>query len=342
MLFPFEERAVSIASLPKAFVPTLTADLKKAAFSGHVVAMNDERSVVLTLDAGRPVSGMFYRDLEGPARLTTDTGFLFEKLSEQSAVEVLRADRISVSLARTFSRNRPAWHSRAKDAAKQVRQAAAEMELGVLARIRGPVCELACLEEGRFSFGYIFEEEESRFVRTDRSGWKESALPGDWLELVASGEPLVPEPELANLRNPLTDVMTRYTDLFKIIGKILRDEHGQQGRDAISELLETFQAKYPPLYRGVYMNPEVGTINWERLLENRDRVNVNYRYEKFTLYLDEILAAYVEHLNRQSGPKGLQILKTAMGKVKQPDQPIANDPVTLLLRRINQLMREGN
>ena len=337
MLFPFNNRMLSIPDFGTEYLGTIIGDLKRLAVTGHVAVLMEERADVLSLMNGEPVSGCRWFWPEGIQRLPAGAGPFLSDLPERVTVEVLQADEGAVAMARLFCRIEPAWRGDGERDAVFRRWASSGTV--VLARHHGPVCELALVDDGRMSVAYRFDEFEGIFRRVGPSFWDVDVKPKAVLEAVVAGSLLYPYPELAFPPDPLEILTERYVLVLDLIRRIVSERHGDETREIFSRILETYKKKYSPLYRGVYMNPETGEINWKQLLVNRDRVNIKYRYEKFLLYLDEVLVHAIRMLSNRTGADGMRELTSGAARLKKASPDLDSRAVRTFFRKLYHMIK---
>lgn len=307
MLFPFDTRNAHMESLPREYLATVVADLRRVQATGFCLVTTADHSLSLLFREGREEAALRYWPGQPPQPLAPAGVSVTDELPERVDVHILSAAADVAALAQVCFRGR-VHASRTGALDRNQADALAEgCPDAVLARRVEGVCELAAIRAGRFWVGYRFDPEGRRFFRVDAAGFFTDP-PED--AVVSVMEPVLvhPRPRLDGIPEPVEILAESYTAALNLAEGILRESVGERAVDFGNRLLEHFKAKYPPLYRGLYRNPETGGINWEQLPLNRDKVNRDYRYERFTLYLDEVLLKYLQGLRKETGAPGLERL----------------------------------
>ncbi len=341
MLFPFDERHLTIPALHASYLPSVLADLEREAFSGHMVVLTKERSLTVTLSDGYPVSNCEWRVVEGLDRLPHGRGRLFLNLPDVVAVEILEADDAVVAMTRLFSRAQPSWRMTTDRNPDELSAELSRHSAAVVARRYDGVCELAFADGGELKLGYRFNGDTASFERVGPQTWLQTQVESSIWEVVPVDLVTYPEPDGSGIYDPLGTIMEKYVMVLDLLGDMLRRLDPKGGDSVIASLLEIFKQKYPPLYRGVYLNPETGHVNWDWLMTNRDKVNILYRYEKFLLYLDELLLQYTQLFFDRFGVDGIARLREAITELKAAS-PDKDDPLTRrFFRKLDQVLKKS-
>lgn len=328
MLLPFETRNAVLESLPREYTATVVADLRRASFTGFCLIVMPDHSLTLLFREGLEQGGMRYWPGQPPQPLTPASARVYESLSEQVDIHILSAAADVAALARIGFRGQLVALHRAALTQQELAVLCRDCPDGVLMRRQEGICELAALRGGQVWVAYRHDPEAGRFFRVDAAGF--FADPPRQAELSVFTPLLIhPEPLLDDSREPLGILSETYTAALNLAEGLLRESVGAKAAEFGDRLLAHFKEKYPPLYRGLYRNPETGFINWEQLPLNRDKVNRAYRYERFVLYLDEVLLKYLQGLRKESGAAGLERLARELDALRaatpEPDFPPLRD-----------------
>jgi hypothetical protein len=174
-------------------------------------------------------------------------------------------------------------------------------------------------------------------VRVGAEGFFEDAPPNGVYELI---EPALihPKPALDGAPEPLDILLEKYIAALNLSEQVLRTHNEIRTVELVDQLLEHLKEKYPPLYRGVYRNPETGFINWEQIRFNREKVNVQYRYDRFVLYLDEIVLKVLQLIQKETGVAGVERISAEIGRLRDASPDLDFEPVQLLFERLGKLL----
>jgi hypothetical protein len=305
MLFPFETRNAVMESLPCEYVATVIADLRRAYFTGFCLLVNADHAVTVLFRAGEELAALRYWPGQPPQALTPACSRIDGGFSENVDVHVLSAAADAVALAQICFRGQLHASQTGVVTSEQASALCRNSPDAVLVRRVEGVCELAAIRDARIWVGYRFDPEAQRFFRVDAAGFFTDP-PEDAVVSIFTPRLVHPKPRFDDSREPLGILAETYTAALNLAEGILREDIGAKAAEFGDRLLAHFKEKYPPLYRGLYRNPETGFINWEQLPLNRDKVNRAYRYERFVLYLDEVLLKYLQGLRKESGIVGLE------------------------------------
>jgi len=192
----------------------------------------------------------------------------------------------------------------------------------LLARLNGPLAEFALLDSGSFVCACRFDRNAGNFLNCDESTWESGNTKEHSFWLTLSGTSRINPPEMDDFDDPLMLIVEKYFVVFNHMQEIMDNLYGENTLQELNQLLERYKQKYPPLYRGLYINPETHRINWERMVDNRSRVDVKFRYDRFPLYLDEIMLDFVKLLYERTRIEGIRQLRDLIIKLKEfsPDR----------------------
>ncbi len=340
MLFPFTKRFFELAKIRRDFVPTVINDLASRDFTGHVVLLDERQSQTVTLESGQLRSTAMWRSPAGFERRCASRDRHFQSFEEDVSVEILEADVGMAALSHQFCRAQPVWRGVGKRWLEEAKRECMETGMAVLGRLQGPVCELALVRERRIEVAYRFDVHEGVYRQVGENFWEDELQADTALELVPLGATLYPQPELA-ASDALTATVEKYTLVLDWICEHLSSSLGSGGMSSVNALVEVFKKKYPPLYRGVYMNPETGKVNWDHLMNNRERVNLSYRYDMFLLYLDELIMKFTQLLYEKVGVDGLKAFGKEVMRMRKitPDMDI--EATRTFFRKLDKLVQAG-
>lgn len=340
MLLPYDERIMSLSALPGEFLSTLRRDAHSDRLTGFVLAMGAQDGLGLVYLDGELVAG--YRSDGEPAlrRGGFHTPLGDADLPALLTIEWLRGDEGMVALAWRAVAKEPLWRQRFGSIPETLTDAAGTPAAGVLVRYRGFISELAYVEDGAVVFGYTFDTEAGGFKRCPAGFWLKAGAAELPCEFVVAGPLDYAAPAFESSVDPLDLLIQRYQHLLGGLSQALRDELGEGTDERLSRLLDSFKRKYPPLYRGVYMNPETGLINWGQLLSNREKVNRKYRYDKFLLYLDEAVLQLGGFLRESAGAEGVARFKAEWQRLQQADEDADRGALRLFYAKKSSFLRK--
>lgn len=247
MLFPFESRSLSIPSLKRELVKTLLSDLNGSGADGHLMLFDEAFAIVMTFEAGEPVSACRCQCPEGLTRLPPGLNSPLDHLPQTMAVEFLKADPGAVAMVKNFCLSEPAWRSPLSNGIDAAYAESARWKAALLARISDSVCELAVMEKDRFKIGYVFNPDEHCFSKAGRKKFEASERSEGFLEVVPIGRQIYPEPGISPGLDPLEETGKRYAEILDICVGIMKFQLGSDGVKILAGILGRFKKKYPPL-----------------------------------------------------------------------------------------------
>ncbi len=97
--------------------------------------------------------------------------------------------------------------------------------------------------------------------------------------------------EMILLQNdPIVSMMLCYIDVFEIIIKVLKDKLPHEKLvEFLNSIFDTLREKYSPLFSSISFSAESGSVNWNQMFDERRYVSLEYRFDHYHLYLDELL-----------------------------------------------------
>jgi|GEM_PF-6139829 len=340
MLFPYTKRLLSLDLISRDYFPTLMNDLEIWQLTGNLLLLDDELSQVVTFLDGKAISSVMWRRQEGVRRFYKSDHDIFQNLPENVAMELFSAEKDAVAMTEVFCRSKSIWSGPAQIAtsAGGVQTVASSLETVILSRVNNGVCELALMEKGQFTLGYCFDSDSRTFTRTGKSFLETNSDPQAVFS-VFKPELISPMPQLQQTVNPLEITADKYILVFQIAETVLENTCNDKTAAALDKLVEQLKSKYPPLYKGVYRNPETGQVNWSLMLSNRDKVDRAYRYDKFLLYFDELLMGHIKLLHAHCKQDGLKCFFEKIEKLKELTPDATYPPVEHFFDKLEKIAR---
>lgn len=312
-------------------------DLEESSHTGHVMFIDEDLSQTLSFLNGKPVSSVLWRKPEGIRRFYGSDKNIFANLGEKVSLEVLVAEKDAIAMTQIFCRSNAIFKGprQIATAAGGVQAVCSSLETAILCRITNGVCETALLEKGKFTAGYFFDKEEKKFIRTGKS-FLESNSESDAFFEVYNGGLSSPLPKIEKGDNPLEIIIDKYILVFQMAEEILQKKCSDKNQP-LEKLVEGLKSKYPPLYKGVYRNPESGQTNWSLMLKNRNKVDMAYRYDKFMLYFDELLMGHIKLLHIHCKKEGLLAFFERVNLMKEHTPDLNYPPTGLFFQKLDNI-----
>jgi|GEM_PF-6282425 len=341
MLLPFTRRILSIPEIANRYVPTVISDILKEEeeFCGYILIHQPASSSLILLDGAEIVAGAFYSPKSGLALNSCSCKPLMDNMGDMLSVEVLECDETTFSMNRTFLTHRPAACFTPQIETPRLREQLPAKGAVLLTRLFGPLAEISLWNDGEFVSAYCFDEELRHYANCDETIWENSNRQGQSLWLTVSGTVKICPPEMGDFEDPLMLVVEKYFVVFTHMQEIMDNLYGENTLTDLNLLLERYKQKYPPLYRGLYINPESHTINWERMIENRSRVDVKFRYDRFPLYLDEILLDFVKLLYERTRVEGVRQLRDLIIRLKEYSPDRDSETSDRFFKKLEKVLR---
>ena len=341
MILPFTRRILSVPEIANRYVPTVLGDIvkKNGAFRGYILMHQPAASSLLLLDGGNITAGAFYSPQSGMVLNSCNCRPLMDNMDDSISVEVMECDDISFMMNHTFLTHRPALLQSSETGQFNVRERLPKEGGAVFARLSGPLAELSLWNDGEFVSAYCFDEELRHYIGCDETSWESGNASWRSFWLTVGGGAKICPPEMGYFEEPLLLVVEKYFVVFSHMQEIMDSLYGENTLQDLNGLLERYKQKYPPLYRGLYINPETHKINWERMLENRSRVDVKFRYDRFPLYLDEVLLDFVRLLYEHTRVEGVRQLRDIIVRLKEYSPDRDSETSDRFFKKLEKVLR---
>lgn len=339
MIFPFEKRIFSIESLPKRFVLTLIADMERDGLSGYVVFLGEATMLTLVFDGGRLSGACRWRFAQGVERFFETDIPLLEMLEAQVGVEVFQANEDAVMMAMLFTRANPAWRLAGRGAFSEALEQASKMGACLVAKINEGFADFGLMDKREIKAAYAFNSETRSYARSpvaymDSGNDEEESL----AEILLPDKLVHPTPHIAERTDIIIQKVSEIAALLDTMTTLILPIVGEDAYEMIDTLAKGLSAKYQNLFDGIRFNEQTKTVNWRQVMNNRLKVDVSFRYERFPEVLNELLTGYAIALYEKKGAGAIEKLRDEMAKsVKISDDPA--DPVKLLMKMMNQLRK---
>ena len=340
MLLPFDERLASLASFPLDYLGCVTRDAANERLNGVLLVCSESQARGVLYENGQARAIYGY---DGTPRLLRGgalPGAPFAGLSELVGIELFRLDAGMSAMAWRFAAREPLWRMRQGDLPELLCAASGERLNGVLGRYGAGYLDLAYVVDGELVFGYAFDSSAGAFRRSPAGFWQSAGQDETPCEFVSVGPLAHPAPDFSGQADALALSMERYRLLLSRLTVALHDLLGQSADGTLARVVDDFKRKYPPLYRGVYLNPETGEVNWEQILANREKVKRKYRYDKFLLYADEVLLQMVNVLRERGGEDGVARFRAELLRVSQLETENERPYIQFFHNKLAQLARK--
>ncbi len=189
---------------------------------------------------------------------------------------------------------------------------------------QGMVMNLAFFDRGRFRYflyyhpdtkSYAYENEQAVFTR--------------YFELLPQLAPIITVRDfrmkaaadgandivIAQQKDIIVNLLLGYFDIFDYILQMLLEHMTPLETERLMiALFDELRQKYDPLYRTVKFSPETLTVNWMDILEDRKYIPLQYRFEHYHLYIDEIWKRLLNLLWEKSGAEAVGALREKITK----------------------------
>ncbi len=348
MLWPFNRQRLSIYKTNPEFLTTIVGDMCQRIenFQGYVSVVGDDKNLTILVTEGKPVySALCTINGEILPLQTCSPVNALKDFGVEATILVMELDQLLAAVMSIFF-STPPDISAAGDVmhySTGLEAAAAGGELFALNLVHDGVSMPAVFERGNLSAWFYFDREKGEFVQT-----KDEALFRGFVEanhasckfdfyLGAAGEP---KPfEVNEESDPFIQTAKTYFALYEEIRRVIIRATGQRGNAEFQQILNAFREKYPPLYQGLFVNPETNEIWWEQLLENRKKITHKFRYDSYFLYLDEFLLTLIRKLFQTAGVQGIVEIIRFLDKRRRVEFQPSYNMSKILYTKLNNLLR---
>lgn len=303
MIIPFEHNYLHISDMGGKYIPTVINDYfrKKDTGSGYVLCVNE-----------KIFAYVFFED----KKILSERAYCYPSGNRDSEMidfnYILSSDRVDVFLNEITDKKIlnflngynlfmhdifiPHDLANKKLLKKHVKKADFN---GILACRQGYIVNMAFFRKGKFiKFSYYNTDSRSFAEETEESFF------WSYIETAGFAEPVFIIKNLAhiNTKSPgfhpgrwlkdrdiiLKDLMI-YIDVFTVIMGQLRDSVEEKRlHAALNGIISKLRAKYKPLYKELIVSHN-NTVNWQKILMDRNFIPLEFRFSEYHLYLDEIL-----------------------------------------------------
>jgi len=195
---------------------------------------------------------------------------------------------------------------------------------GMVGFQQGMVINMAFYDRGRFRYflyyhpdtkSYAYENDHVVFMR--------------YLELLPKLVPVITVHDfrmktaaegindivIAQQKDIVVNLLLGYFDVFDfIIHMLLEFLTPVEMERHIGIIFDELRQKYDPLYRTIRFSPETLTVNWMDILEDRKYIPLQYRFEHYHLYIDEIWKRLFALLAEKGGATAVGSLREKIAK----------------------------
>lgn len=326
MLLPFSRRQLALAKSHPAFVPVVLRDLLAidAGFQGYIQAVDAHNAVTVLVVGGEPVHIARYNVGEGRFAVPSDTGpGAFDPMAADASVVVMGCDQLLSGVLGVVLGRAPDWvlPPRAAEPESLIADLGGRYDLFVVAAVENHVIEPAVFARGELGVFFKYDADENGFteVRDADAVIERLVTLGEggavWV-YASPGQPALTKPVLDGPDDPFNRTLRMYGEIFDCVRDRLVEGGGDAAVAVLAEVLQVFKQKYPPLFRGVYVNPETFAVNWNHLHENRIKLSPRYRYDMFFLYMDELMLGMIKKLYEIKKMRGIVELMQFVGELR--------------------------
>lgn len=224
----------------------------------------------------------------------------------------------------------------------------AQKESGVLGFKNGAILNLATVKNGI--------PESLYFYLPDKKRYASEKDPSIFNAVIASVDKLKPFVvfrryvnvhdhnefliKMLNESDVIKKMIESYTVIFETIYRVFKMALSIEKTSEISEKIFTFlRGKYDPLYSTVGYSKESGKVNWEAIAEERKYIASDYRYEKYHLYLDELLRLLLKVSQSVLDPETNKKMVLLIREKNNPDKK--NDTVLKeIANRVDKMLEK--
>ena len=189
---------------------------------------------------------------------------------------------------------------------------------------QGMVMNMAFFDRGRFRYflyyhpdtkSYAYENDQSVFSRYVELLPKLTPVLTARDFRVKGAADSVNDIVVAQQKDIVVNLLLGYFDIFDFILQMLLDKATpQQVEKIIKEMFDQLREKYDPLYRKTQFSQDTLSVNWMDILDDRKYIPLQYRFEHYHLYIDEVWKRLLNALITTAGEPAAAQLKEKITK----------------------------
>ena len=314
MLWPFSRRKMEFSKIHPEYLPIVLSDLKQREenFLGYVQIIGDDLSYTVLVHEGEPVQHVLSsNDGSSVPAPGVATKAIMDRVGQSATMFVMELDQLpAASLATMFSRRPDLVGGSTVDCwNRMLEQALMSSDLFIVNIIDGIVNMPAVLQQGDVVLWMRFDENTKEYVAEPDSDalFAFCEKNAERLRFAFYLDPMPWEQTItySEAEDPFICTAKSYFDIYEEIKHIMVRENREKAAREMYDLLKALREKYPPLYQGIFINPETLDVNWERILINRRKISHKFRYEPFFIYLDELLLMLIRKHYAIMGVRGI-------------------------------------
>ncbi len=303
MLVPYDRNLLHIPKLNGRFIPSVLNDtLRFEQIAGGVLvcAAADRTGYVLF----KKNQAILLAALMNENGSDVPRNVPFYTLSDQKEIDVYvnLIDDIGMIEHLYAFFNMPVFYSapfELSDMERSLSYIEAEKITGIMGIRQGCVLNTAVFDRGEFLYlSYYHPDTRSYAVEKNRdslnSYMKSSANLKPYVIIKKVRNELLNKSDRREMiimqNDPIVNIVLCYIDIFEIIYKVFKENVTDTKLSEISNsIFNVLREKYSPLFSSIAYSVDSGTVNWNDIFDERRYVSMEYRFEHYHLYLDELL-----------------------------------------------------
>lgn len=163
---------------------------------------------------------------------------------------------------------------------------------------QGMVMNMAFFDRGRFRYFLYYHPDTKSYAYEN-----DQAVFNRYVELLPKLTPVLTTRDfrvkgtadgindivVSQQKDLIVNLLLGYFDIFDILLQMLNDRQPPaQVAQSVNLMFDQLREKYDPLYRNIGFSPDTRSVNWMDILDDRKYVPLQYRFEHYHLYIDEI------------------------------------------------------
>ena len=323
MLLPFDRTLFTIDRLQGRYIPSVLNDLFRVEkkISGYMMCVDEEYAGYIFFQDGRitdAVGHHFSSELTLPLAIPF-SHFLDERLVDIyiNAIE----DTVFLRLLREhlISHASVVANTDLLSPVDIVNYVKKVKYSGLVSVRHGVVNNMLVFKRGKFESLLYYHPDSHGFVRErNQATFKEYIMaiadmdpvfimhnPTALKKTIGRGALSVPLQ-----KDVLVNIMMCYFDLFDMSVDIMKELFTPAvSAKIVRRVIAEMQKKYYPLYSSISYDKETNSVNWHAILGDRRYIPVEYRFEYYHLYLDELFTLLMAALVSRKVPAAFEIFQ---------------------------------
>ncbi len=321
MLFPFEKNYLHIKNFNGKHIFSAINDLFriKPEISGYALCVKENISGLVLFRKGKVIKSFSYSIFKGGISVESNLQSIINSESLDFYINIISNNKVVKHIYQYFSSHYLFFtpFEAVEDSSKILNFILKNEKTGILTVFHGFVANMIYIEKGRFKYFLYYHPETKTFAYEESvsvfksyfSSLKKLSPTFAFRDFSLGISEDFKVRTYYNKDNIVNMVLT-YFDIFDIILTATKREFS---KDIVADLFNMvffrLRKKYSPLYKNLTFSKNSSSVNWSSILQDRQYITLDYRFENYHLYLDEIVKNFFNLLHKKLKPESFSLFK---------------------------------